>query len=195
MPKLSNKRNNRKDVILNSAAILFKAKGYAATSMRDLAEEVGIEAASLYNHISGKAQILEEIIEKIANDCLSDLQEIEKTDVTSLNKIELFLRAHIKLMIYRFEEYFVMVNEWIQLENDALQNFINNRKRYIGRVESILQDGINKGEIKNLLPYTVVLNLLSCVRGLEFWHRTNKTYTAEDMENSMVEQLIGGLRN
>ena len=194
MPKLSNKRNNRKDVILNSAAILFKAKGYAATSMRDLAEEVGIEAASLYNHISGKAQILEEIIEKIANDCLSDLQEIEKTDVSSLNKIELFLRAHIKLMIYRFEEYFVMVNEWIHLDHEALQNFINNRKRYIGKVESILQEGIHKGEIKNLLPYTVVLNLLSCVRGLEFWHRTNKTYTAESMENSMVEQLIGGLR-
>ena len=71
MPKLSNKRNNRKDVILNSAAILFKAKGYAATSMRDLAEEVGIEAASLYNHISGKAQILEEIIQ--------ELREIEIT--------------------------------------------------------------------------------------------------------------------
>lgn len=194
MPKSSTKRNNRKDVILINAANLFKTKGYAATSMRDLAEEVGIEAASLYNHISSKAQILEEIIEKIANDCLTELQEIEQTDATSLNKIEQFLRAHIKLMIYRFEEYFVMVNEWIHLEYDALQNFINNRKRYIAKVEHILQDGINKEEIKPLLPYTVVLNLLSCVRGLEFWHRTNKTYTAEDMENSMVEQLIGGLR-
>lgn len=41
---------NRKEQLLAAAAKLFKQKGYATTTMRDLAAEVGIEAASIYHH-------------------------------------------------------------------------------------------------------------------------------------------------
>ena len=45
---------SRKDVIVTKAAALFREKGFKAASMRDLAEAVGVEAASLYNHIKSK---------------------------------------------------------------------------------------------------------------------------------------------
>ncbi|RYF93648.1 MAG: TetR/AcrR family transcriptional regulator, partial [Chitinophagaceae bacterium] len=67
----SHKNGTRKDVIIAKAARLFREKGYSASSMRDLAEEVGVEAASLYNHISSKAEILQEICFKVANKFMS----------------------------------------------------------------------------------------------------------------------------
>ena len=42
---------SRKEQVIRKAAELFKQKGYAAASMRDLAQLLGIEAASLYSHI------------------------------------------------------------------------------------------------------------------------------------------------
>ena len=50
---------NKKELILSEAAMLFKEKGFGGTSMRDLAEKVGMEAASMYNHIKSKDEILE----------------------------------------------------------------------------------------------------------------------------------------
>ena len=50
---------SKRQIILEEAAKLFKDKGYGGTSMRDIAGQVGMEAASMYNHIKSKDEILE----------------------------------------------------------------------------------------------------------------------------------------
>ena len=61
------KDGSRREVIVKAAATLFHEKGYKAASMRDLAERVGVEAASLYNHIRSKTELLHDICFNVAN--------------------------------------------------------------------------------------------------------------------------------
>lgn len=173
---------------------MFREKGFPATSMRDLAESVGIEAASLYNHIQSKSEILQEIITRISDDCNKNLQEVDQPGVTSLHKIESIIRFHIRMMLHRFEDYHVMINEWIHLEAQPLADFINQRRQYVQRLEGIINEGIAAGEFKPVMPYVAVLTFLSAVRGLEFWHRSQKTYSPEELEENMIAVLIGGLK-
>ena len=77
MASTKGKKNSpRKEVILEKAAHLFRKNGFNATSMRDLAENVGVEAASLYNHINSKAELLQEICFKIANKFTEHMDEV-----------------------------------------------------------------------------------------------------------------------
>ena len=76
MAKVQRRKASKKELILQKAAAMFRQKGFAATSMRDLAETVGIEAASLYNHIQSKAEILQEITFRISNDCSEHLDTL-----------------------------------------------------------------------------------------------------------------------
>ena len=55
-----------KEKILDAAVLLFSARGYARVSMRDIAREVGIKAASIYNHFSSKSDILKSLYEYYA---------------------------------------------------------------------------------------------------------------------------------
>ena len=55
--------NTTKQKILSCAAILFAEKGFTETTTRELAEAVGIKAASLYNHFPSKTAILEHMLE------------------------------------------------------------------------------------------------------------------------------------
>lgn len=193
MATSTRKRSSKKEEILKTAARMFREKGYAGTSMRDLAEKIGIEAASLYNHIHSKGEILEEIISSISRDCLEQLEHINQDD-SALQKIEALIRFHTRMMIDHFESYSVMVSEWMHLEDEKLADFVSERRRYVKKIESIVQEGIDKKEFKPVLPYVVVLNILSSVRGLEFWQKSAKTHTAEEIEDNMVQHLIGGIK-
>jgi AcrR family transcriptional regulator len=194
MGTMARKKSAKKELILKTAAAMFREKGFAASSMRDLAEKIGIEAASLYNHIQSKAQILEEIIDSVSDECQLHLDNLEKSKSTSLEKIESLIRFHTKMMMNRFEEYSVMVSQWMHLEGDKLVSFATNRRDYVKRMESIVAEGVRRGELKSLMPYVVVLNILSSVRGLEFWQRSAKSHTAQEMEDNMVVHLIGGIK-
>ncbi len=54
--------------ILDAARRLFADRGYAGTSMRDLAEELGMTKAALYYHFPGKAQILLALVEPLLDE-------------------------------------------------------------------------------------------------------------------------------
>lgn len=194
MAKAQRKKASKKDFIVQKAASMFREKGFPATSMRDLAESVGIEAASLYNHIQSKSEILQQIISRISDDCNNHLDQLDDAGLSGLQKIESVIRFHIRMMLDRFEDYHVMINEWIHLEEQFLTSFINQRRNYVQRLERIISEGIKVKEIKSVLPYVAVLTILSAVRGLEFWHRSQKHYSPEELEENMVSYLIGGLK-
>jgi TetR/AcrR family transcriptional regulator, cholesterol catabolism regulator len=188
------KKASKKDLIIRKASAMFREKGFPATSMRDLAEAVGLEAASLYNHIQSKSEILQEIIFRIANDCNVHLESLEGNGMTNTKKIESLIRFHVQMMLNRFDDYCVMINEWIHLTEPYLTTFTTQRRSYVQKMESIIQEGISNKEMKPVLPYVAMLTILSSVRGLEFWHRSAKKISPLVMEDNMVNHLINGLK-
>lgn len=190
----SSKSNTRKDVIIAKAARLFREKGYSATSMRDLAEHVGVEAASLYNHIKSKAEILQEICFKTANQFMNHITEVELSEQKNLDKIEAILRFHIRQIITQYEEVYVMDREWKHLTDPYLSNMQSQRRSYRQRIAAIIEEGIRKNEIKNIDAPTAVLIMLHAVGGIESWHRSVKRISGEMLEDNMVTILVEGLR-
>lgn len=195
MSKIKSSRNNtRKDVIITKAARLFREKGYSATSMRDLAEHVGVEAASLYNHISSKAEILQDICFKAANKFMTHISEVEAAQQTSIEKLDAILRFHIRQMVTNYEEVYVMDREWKHLTDPYLSNMQSQRRSYRQRIAAIIEQGIRNGEIKKIDAPTAVLILLHAVSGIESWHRSIKRISDEMLEDNMVLILVEGLR-
>lgn len=190
----SSKHSTRKDVIIEQAAILFREKGYAASSMRDLAEKVGVEAASLYNHISSKAEILQDICFTVATEFMTFIAQVELKNTSSLEKVEEILRFHIRHMIEKYETVYVMDREWKHLNEPYLPNFQNQRRSYRQRFAAVIEEGIRNGEIKNIDAPTAVLIMLHAVSGIESWHRSKRKIPADQLEENMVLMLVGGLK-
>ncbi len=173
---------------------MFRERGFAASSMRDLAETVGIEAASLYNHIRSKNEILESISFEVANLFNEKLQEVESNRQSTINKIESILRFHIEQMIDNYEKVIVCDREWRHLDEPFRANFQSQRRSYRKRFAAILEEGIAKGEIRRIDAPTAVLVMLHAVNGIESWHRSKTKISADELSNHMIRILIDGLR-
>ena len=196
MGRISNRKNGtRKEVITLAAARLFRERGFPSTGMRDLAGDVGVEAASLYNHISSKSELLQEICFRVANDFTAQLTSVEADDsLNFLEKLEAIVRFHINMWINRLDEVMVTNNESKYLEEPYHSTFLNERRVYVRRLEQIIEEGNRKGQIRKVQPYAVVLTLLSAVRGIEYWHRTKKNISAAELEESMIVHMVNGLK-
>jgi TetR/AcrR family transcriptional regulator, cholesterol catabolism regulator len=194
MPTPQRKRASKKGLILRKAAAMFREKGFAATSMRDLAEAVGIEAASLYNHIRSKNEILEAICFDVANIFNTNMDELDTSSQKSITKIENLLRFHIKQMIENYEEVYVADREWKHLDEPYLSNFQTQRRNYRKKFAGIIEEGITKGEIRKIDAPTAVLIILHAVSGIESWHRSKAKISAEELEDNMLAIMIDGLR-
>lgn len=194
MSKVARRKASKKEFILKKAANMFREKGFAATSMRDLAETVGIEAASLYNHIRSKNEMLETICFDVANRYNLHMDELELNEKKSADKIETLLRFHIRQMIEHYEEVVVCDREWKHLDEPYLSNFHNQRRSYRKRFAAIIEEGIQKSEIKKIDAPTAVLIMLHAVNGIESWHRSREKINAQELEDNMVMIMTDGLR-
>ena len=163
--------------------------------MRELAESIGVEAPSLYNHIGSKSEILQHICFKVANEFNLQLNEVEKSRAITLEKIEQLIRFHIHMMLEQYDEVYVANHEWKHLSDPFLSNFLAQRQAYESRFVELVEKGIKKKELKNIHPHVAVLTILSAVRGLEFWQRHKKNLPVTDLENDMVTHLLTGLTN
>lgn len=194
MSKIKAARNGtKKDAIARKAAALFRKKGFVGSSMREIADSIGVEASSLYNHIGSKSELLQSICFRVANDFNRHLGEVELGGGTAAAKLEQLIRFHIRIMLENFDEVYVANHEWKQLDEPYLSNFLAQRKLYESKMVDIVKDGIRRKEIRNLHPHVAVITILSAVRGIEFWQRHKKEVDAAELENDMVNHLLNGL--
>jgi len=187
------KKSAKRELILAEAAKLFKDRGYSGTSMRDLAGQVGMEAASMYNHIKSKDELLDTICFRISDTYISQLTEIERTAIPYSEKIKSLVRLHIRLMVEDSAAVSVANHDWKYLPEPRLTEFKQARKNYEKGFAALIEAGIAAGEFRPVNVSVALFTVLSAVRWVELWYRPGRGLTADELESNILTVLLGGL--
>jgi len=184
---------DRKTEIINIAAKLFKEKGYSAVTMRDIAQAMDIKAASLYNHIKSKQEILVLIIIEIAEEFTDVINQIVSSDVSSIQKIENVIQLHIDITLRNSDALACLNNDWMHLTDQELTYFIKMREDYEQSFRTIIKKGIHDGEIQNLNHEVIIFSILSTLRTLYIWYDKTKSLNARTLKTTMTKVLLNGI--
>jgi len=188
------KKKTKKLLIREAAAQLFRQKGYAATSMRDLARAVNLEASSLYNHIGSKAGLLCDICFENAQHYLDEIDRVEQLDLDAGEKIKALIHFHIQMATEDITSIMSFNDEWRHLQEPQLSEFTQLRKTYEGRFLKIIEAGMATGAFKQAHPNIVLYTIFSSIRWLHDWYKPEGEVTPEQLKRDIVQLLLEGIK-
>lgn len=187
------KPTHRKTEIVAIASGLFREKGYSAVTMRDLANAMDIKAASLYNHIKSKQEILVLIVIEIAEEYTNTIRLIESSNDTAVEKIGNVIQLHIDITVKNPDALASLNNDWMHLPEKELQYFLQMRETYEDIFRSIVKKGIADGEIKNYNAEVIIFSILSTIRTLYLWYGKKKEFNAKVLKTNLNKILLDGI--
>ncbi len=185
---------SRKEQIADVAAKLFKQKGFVATSMRDLAAELGIEAASIYHHFKSKEELLEKICFDMADKFITNAKEVNDIYFNAEEKLRMAIKLHVETITENQNQSAVFLSEWRNLSEPKLTLFKQLRQQYENQFTIILADGEKEDIFDDVDKKFAVLSILSTINFINEWYKPEGKMNASEIAEKLSNFIMGGLR-
>jgi len=150
-------RTNRRDLILNTSAELFRKQGYATTSVRQIAEAVGVTEAALYYHFKdGKRELLKEVFECEMPDLNAVLEHCNH--VTSLPEfVQCFGSMLAAKMPKRLESFRWILAEYPKLTEEERSLFHNKHMAFQKSMNEVVSRFIDDPDEARYISWMILL--------------------------------------
>ena len=160
---------------------LIYERGYAATSLRDLAAAVGIQPGSLYNHISTKQDLLFGLVRSHMEELLARLDDLLAATAGSPAKLRAFIEFHLTYHIKRTKEVFIAYSELRSLEPANYAVVVELRKAYESRLIAILDQGVAEAVFSVADTPVAAYGSLALLTGITTWFKPGGRLDTEQL--------------
>lgn len=186
---------SRRQAIEDVASDLFRERGYAATSIRDIARALSVQGASLYAHVTSKEDVLWAIVDRAASRFEAAADRVEReADATRpgdpAEATAALVRAHVEVLTEDVDEAGVFVHEWRALGPERRATILERRDAYEARFRRRIEDGIAVGAFAMTDPAIASGAILSALNGVATWYDPKGRLTADRIADHLVELTL-----
>jgi AcrR family transcriptional regulator len=192
MPEITSK--SKKKYIHEVAGSLFRQQGYPATSMRQIAAGLGIEAGSVYSYIKSKEEILQAICFEMASEFFRLIKPVFEKETDSENRLRSAIIAHVKVITGNIDAAAVFFHDWRHLSEPYLSDFKEQRLKYESWFRKIIKDGMEDGSFRPGDEKLTSLTILSALNWTYEWYKPEGKMSSDEIADNLADILIKGLR-
>lgn len=184
----------KREEFINQSLKLIHQKGFKATTIRDIAESMQCDVANVYNYIDSKQGLLESHLFDINKQFHENVDQITKSTYAPVEKIKKLISLYVEMTVTRPLEASLLVNEWRNLKEPKLTEFIKERESFERKVKKIIIEGIKDGAFRQMDPELVTYSMLSSVRWMFNKYAGKKVKVNKvEVEKEIVEFVLNGL--
>ncbi|MEU9124856.1 TetR/AcrR family transcriptional regulator [Streptomyces sp. NPDC048506] len=191
----ANATPERRRELLDTAAEVFAARGYNATTVRRIADEAGMLAGSLYYHFDSKEAILDEILSTFLNELwngydavlaagLGPRETIEALVTESFREID---RHRAAVAIYQKEAKHLVAQPRFGYLIDSQRKF---EKAWLGTLERGVADGVFRADLDIRLTYRFVRDTVWVAAS---WYRPGGQHSPEEIARQYLSMVLDGI--
>ena len=184
----------RLEEVLRSATNIFFSKGFHATSIEDVARDVGMLKGSLYYYIKSKDDLLFQLLMAGIED--GDAYIAQQIDVTRdpVEQLERAIRAQINYIIQNKVPFGLFLHEFDSLSGKRQHKLISVMSRYNSRFVDLVRRGQEQGKLMEGEPWIIVNGILGMCNWLYRWYDTDHVSDPEEVKQIFVKMILDGIR-
>jgi TetR/AcrR family transcriptional regulator, cholesterol catabolism regulator len=177
--------NERWAELLQVAAKTFASKGYSATTLQGIADELGMLKGSLYYYIRTKEDLLFELVRAVLVLAEERLSERVPDDGPVIDRLEVLVREHVIFLIEHLTETTVYLHEADQLTEDRRAGLPVHG--FVARLEGLVAEGQADGTIRaDVDPRMAALSILGSANWVYRWYRPGGDLAPEEIATEIA---------
>jgi AcrR family transcriptional regulator len=182
----------KQDRILRAAAACFNQKGYSGTSLKDVAELLGLTDAALYYYVRNKEQLVYECYKRAAELGADAMDRATETGGTGLEIVERYIAAHVDALCGDQGPVAIM-SEIPSLTPAHKDDILERSRRHSRRFEALLAAGIEDGSIGACDVRMTGNAIMGALNWIPKWYRAGGNVAAADVREQFLALFVRGL--
>lgn len=174
----SAKADGTRQDILRAAAKLFRYQGYAATTLRDIADGAGIKAGSIYYHFAGKEEILGEVLDagmQMVTEALRSRLNALPANATFRDRLAVGIEGHLFGMLHSGDFTSANIRIYGQIPTSAKNKHRVIRRAYADIWDELFQAALKSGELRSDISLAVMrLFLIGALNWTVEWYNPQR---------------------
>jgi AcrR family transcriptional regulator len=175
-----------------AVARIYKS-GFEATTLRQVAADVGVKAGSLYNYFDSKQDFLFGLLSATMTDLEAELETALRGAAGALETLKRFIAFHIDFHTARKREVFIGNMELRSLKGRHYVEIIARRNRYEARLQSIIEAGNREGIWTVEDPRVATFAVIAMLTGICTWFSPSGRLGRADLTRLYTHQILRGL--
>ncbi|MFF2846078.1 TetR/AcrR family transcriptional regulator [Streptomyces sp. NPDC058001] len=184
-------RRSRDQEVVETAVRLFSENGYAATSVRDIADALGMLKGSLYYYIDTKETLLRKIFET-SHEQVQEIAERHRTgDAPPVERLHAFLEEYALWYLTHLQRAILFAREWRHASDDLRETMAAQRRYYDDVVEEMIQAIGDAGELDPELDTKLATYfVMSAVSSLPDWYKPKGRQSPQAVAKRYADMAI-----
>lgn len=179
--------------ILDAAAKLFARCGYENSSIADLAAAVGVSKAAIYHYYATKQEIYDAIILNVLAGLTSEVSQAVAQATTAHARLRQFMVTHARYFERCHPQFVTMLISYSAMSVPDQQDAARLRDGYEQLLRDIIEDGISRGEFRQVDVAATGRAVLSMLNWMARWYQPGGPDTAEAIAEGYFDLISGGM--
>ncbi|WP_067462084.1 TetR/AcrR family transcriptional regulator [Actinomadura macra] len=186
----------RRAELLATAAEVFASQGYAATTVRKVADAAGILGGSLYYHFDSKESMADEILSTFLDEMWASYDRVLESELGARDTLEAIIVESFRSIDRHRPAVVLYQNESKHLANaERFRYLLDSRRRFEEMWMALLERGVAEGAFRADLDRTLVYRFIrDTVWVAANWYQPGGRLSAEDIAKQYLALVLEGIQ-
>lgn len=177
------------------ATRLFAERGFAGTSLQDIADALGITRPALYYYVKSKDELLAKLVTEVTDGPLNELTELAaRSELDPVAKLRGVVEVIVRRRTAQPERFRLLIRSEAELPAELTAAYDESRRAVLKTVAAVIEDGVRAGRFRPVDSRVAALGVLGMCNWVAWWFHPGGRAGAEAVVEQLADMAVGALQ-